>query len=263
MDSGVCAFLIIAGGVVFLIGGIIALVNIKNMKRRSRIMATPTSPIAQAAGNGPVEIKGRIVPGDQGVVQAPFSGRQGVWVKIQVQEYRSSGRSGYWATLLDEIDHRPFFVDDGSGQMARVEANGANVILDTHTVASSGMFSDAQPHIQAFLAQRGLSTTSWIGLNKRMRFSEQVLVPNGPLYALGPSRRDPGPPVHDGYRMSPGSQLVMYALHGDIGELILTDRTEEQLVSKLFWGFTGGLIAAGFGLMVTFGGLVSMFFVDD
>lgn len=264
MDSGVCAFLLIGGGVIFLIGAIIALVNIKNMKRRSRIIATPTSPIAQAAGNGPVEIKGRVVPGDQGVVMAPFSGRTGVWVKIQVQEYRSSGRSGYWATLLDELDHRPFYVDDASGQLARIDANGANVIVDTHTVASSGMFSDAQPHIQQFLASRGISTTSWIGMNKRMRFSEQVILPDGPIYAIGPSRREPGPPVNDGYRMVPGNQLVMYALGGDgPGELIVTNRTEEQLVSKLFWGFAGGLIAAGFGLFMAFGGFVSMFFVDD
>ncbi len=264
MDSGVCAFLIIGGGIVFLIGGIIALVNIKNMKRRARIIATPTSPIAQAHGNGPVEIKGRVVAGDQGVVMAPFSGRTGVWVKIQVQEYRSTGRSGYWASLLDELDQRPFYVDDRSGQLARVDANGANVIVDTVTIASSGMFSDAQPHIQAFLASRGISATSWIGTNKRMRFSEQVISPDEPIYTIGPSRREQGPPVSDGYRMVPGSQLVMYALGGDgPGELIVTNRTEEQITSKLLWGFAGGLIAAGFGLFITFGGLVSMFFVDE
>ncbi len=263
MDSGIPVFLFIAGGILFLIGGIVALVNIKNMKRRARIIRTPTSPIAQAGGNAAVEIKGRIVPGEQGVLMAPFSGRQGVWVKIVVQEYRSSGRSGYWATLIDELDQRPFFVADGSGQMARIDAHGANVIIDTLTVASAGMFSDAQPHVQAFVASRGLSTTSWLGLNKRMRFTEQVLMPDQPLYAIGPSRREPGPPVNDGYRMVPGSLLVMFAASGDEGELILTNRTEEQLVSKFFWTFTGGLIAAGFGLFMVFGGFVSLLFVDE
>jgi hypothetical protein len=263
MDSSIPTVLLIIGGILFVIGLIVALTNIKNMKRRGRIIRTPTSPVTQAPGNGPVEIKGRIVPGEQGVVLAPFSGRQGVWVKIGVSEYRSTGRSGYWATLVDETDFRPFFVDDGSGAMARVDPIGANVILDANTVASSGTFSDASPHVQGFLASRGLSTTNWLGFNKRMRFTEQVLLPGNPLYALGPSRREAGPPVNDGYRMVPGSQLVLFAMPGEVGELILTNKTEEQLVSKFFWTFTGGLIAAGLGTVMGLLGLVSLLFVDS
>lgn len=264
MDPGFAIFLTISGGVVFLIGAIVAATNIKNMKRRARILATPTSPIAQAPGNGPVEVKGRVVAGEQGVVQAPFSGRLGVWVRVLVEEYRSTGRSGYWAKLVDEVAFRPFFVDDGSGQMARIEPGGANVILDQKNVASSGMFNDASPAVQSFLASRGLSTTSFLGFNKRMRMSEQVISPEDPLYALGPSRRQAGPPVHDGYRMVPGSLLVMYPslAEGEGGELIITNKSEEQLVSKFFWTFTGGLVAAGVGALAAAVGLVGMLLSD-
>lgn len=247
-------FIVIAG-ILLVIGVIVTLTNLKNWKRRQRIIKTPTSPIIQAPGNGLVEIKGRIMPSEQGVLQTPFSGRQAVWCRITVQELRSSGRSSYWHTLLTEVDGRMFMVDDGSGQAARILPQGAEVILDAHNIASSGTFNDAAPHLEAFLQSRGLKSTSWLGFNKSMRYSEEVLGPGDNLYALGPSRRDPGPPVNDGYRMMPSSQLVMFHAMGPDGELLLTNKTEEQLTSKLATGFIVGLVMVAIGL---FGGLASV-----
>jgi hypothetical protein len=248
--------LFIIGGIALILGVIIILTQLKNVRRRRRIMATPTSPIAQAPGNGPVEVKGRIVPTEQGVVVAPFSGQQAVWVRITVQEYRQHGRSGSYVTILNETDFRPFAVDDGSGQLARVMPQGAHMILEARQVASSGTFNDASPHVAAFVASRGISTTSWLGFNKSMRYTEEVLVPGDNLYALGPSRRDPGPPVNDGYRMVPSSQLVMFAGMGEEHELILTNKSEEQLVGKLLHGLIGGILIGSIGLLLSMGGVV-------
>jgi len=247
---------VVLGGTLFVIGVIVTLVNLKNWKRRQRIIATPTSPVAQAPGNGLVEIKGRIAPSEQGLLQTPFSGRHAVWCRITVQELRSSGRNTYWHTILTEVDGRVFMVDDGSGQMGRVLPQGANVILDSHNIASSGTFNDAAPHLDAFLQSRGLKSTSWLGFNKSMRYSEEVLGPGDNLYALGPSRRDPGPPVHDGYRMVPGSMLVMFHGMGPEGELLLTNKTEDQLTSRLATGFIVGLVMTGLGILGSLVGLV-------
>ncbi|HVH47609.1 MAG TPA: hypothetical protein VM925_34975, partial [Labilithrix sp.] len=193
---------------------------------------------------------------EQGLLQAPFSGRHAVWCRITVQELRRSGKSSYWHTILTEVDGRLFLVDDGSGQLARVIPMGANVLLDKQNVASSGTFNDAAPHLEAFLQSRGLKSTSWIGFNKSMRYEEELLVPQDALYALGPSRREPGPPVHDGYRMVPGSQLVMFQGMGPDGELLLTNKTEAQLTSKLLTGFVVGLVLGGIGMLLAFGGLI-------
>src|SRR4051812_21378496 len=106
--------LLVIGGILFVIGLIATLSNLKNFKRRQRIIATPTTPIAHAPGNHLVEIKGRITPSEQGLLQTPFSGRHAVWCRITVQELRSSGRNTYWHTILNEVDARPFLVDDGS-----------------------------------------------------------------------------------------------------------------------------------------------------
>ncbi|MDB4943020.1 MAG: hypothetical protein JWP97_2554 [Labilithrix sp.] len=249
--------LFILGGVMFVIGVVLTLTNLKNWKRRQRILATPTSPIAQAPGNQLVEIKGRIVPSELGVIQTPFSGRLAVWTRVTVQELRSTGKSSYWHTLHTEADGRPFMIDDGSGQLARIMPAGANVVLERVNVASSGTFNDAQPHLEAFLAMRGLKSTSWLGFNKRMRYEEELLAPGDPVYALGPSRRDPGPPVNDGYRMVPGTQLVMFTGLGAEHELILTNKTEEQLTSKLLWGFVTGLVVTGISVLLGVAGLVT------
>src|SRR6185437_10922431 len=114
---------------------------------------------------------------EQGVLQAPFSGKYAVWCRITVEELRRQGKSSTWVTILKEVDQRPFMVDDGSGQMARIIPDGANVMLDAQKVASSGTFNDPSPHLAAFLQSRGLSTTSWLGFNKSMRYSEEVLMP--------------------------------------------------------------------------------------
>ncbi len=247
---------LIFSAVLLVVGMVISLAGLKNYRRRQRIIATPTSPIAQASGLGPVEIKGRIVPGEQGVLQTPFSGRHAVWCRITVLEHRSSGRNSYWATILKETDQREFFVDDGSGQMAKILPHGAEVILDAQQVGSSGTFNDASPHLAAFLASRGHSTQSFLGFNKSMRYTEEVLAPNDPLYALGPSRREAGPPVNDGYRMAPSSQLVLAAGQGDAHELILTNKSEEQLVSRLLWGMVGGLVITGIAVVLGLVGVV-------
>lgn len=241
---------LVIGGILFIIGLIVTLMNLKNFQRRKRIIATPTSPIAQAPGNGLVEIKGRIVASEQGLLQTPFSGRLAVWCRITVQELRRSGKNSYWHTLLTEVDARPFLVDDGSGQLARVLPMGANVMLDKHNIASSGTFNDAPPHLEAFLASRGHKSTGFFGFNKSMRYEEEVLSPEEALYSLGPSRRDAGPPVHDGYRMVPGSQLVMFHGTGPQGELLLTNKSEEQLTSKLLTGFVVGCVLGGIGTAV-------------
>jgi hypothetical protein len=239
--------LLIIGIGLFVVGAIVILANLGNMRRRRRILDTPTSPIAQASGHGPVEIKGRVSPSEQGVLLAPFSGRHAVWIRICVQEHRRRGKNSYWHTVLNETESRPFYVEDGSGQHARIIPDGSNVMLDRDHIASSGTFNDPPPHLQAFLQSRGLSPTSWLGFNKSLRYQEEVLCPGDSVFALGPSRREAGPPTPEGYRGAASTLLVLFAGPGDAGELILTNKSEDQIVSKLFWGFVFGVIATALG----------------
>ncbi len=62
-------FFLLLGIFLFLIGTFGVLSNLKNVARRKRVRAIPTSPISQAAG-GLVEIKGHVVPGEKGLAEA-------------------------------------------------------------------------------------------------------------------------------------------------------------------------------------------------
>jgi hypothetical protein len=236
----------------FLTGVVIALSNLNNLARRKRILATPTSPVRQAMG-GLVEIKGHIAPSEDGLVMAPFSGREVVWARVTVERI-TGGTGSSSSVVLSKVDSRPFFVDDDSGEVARILPQGANVVVDK-AVVSSG-FRQPPPHIEDFMRARSLSTTDFFGGRKTMSYIEELLAPGDVLYAHGPSRRDPGPPVSDGTGVAPSSQLVMYADPGAHGELILTNKAEEQLVSRLGRGFVLGLICTGVGALAFLVGVV-------
>jgi hypothetical protein len=250
-------FLLFLGAGLVLVGMILVLSNLRNVARRKRILAMATSPISQAMG-GPVEIKGNIVPSEKGLVEAPLSGRQAVWTRVTVEQYRSGsdGNPGGSSIVLNEVNGRPFFVDDNSGEVACINPDGANVVLDQQSIGNSGQFHDPPPGFEEFLSMRGLSSKGFFGFNKTMSFYEELFTPGDALYARGPSRREQGMPNSEGSGTAPLGQLVMYASTGAGGELILTNKTEKQLASRLLRNFLIGITCTIVGAFVVTGVIV-------
>jgi hypothetical protein len=245
--SGLVDVLLFLAFALLILGTITVLSNLNNLARRRRILATPTSPVRQAMG-GLVEIEGHIAPSDEGLVVAPFSGREVVWARVTVTHIKGGGQSGpSYSVVLSEVHSPPFFVDDDSGEVARILPQGANVVVDKAVVSQGSR--RPPPHIEDFLRARDIKSTDFFGQRKTMSYEEELLAPGDVLYARGPSRRDPGPPVSDGTGLAPPSQLVMYADPGAHGELILTNKAKEQLASRLRRGFVLGLIYMGAGAL--------------
>lgn len=227
------------------IGIIIIASSAGDWRRRQRILATPTTPISQCTGDSVVEIKGKVVASEQGSFTTPFSGRNAVFCRITVQERRRRGKNTYWHTIIEEIDARDFYVEDGSGQQARVAPRGAKCVLDKQSVASSGLFNDPPPQLVAFLGSRGITSETWLGTNKSMQYLEEVLAPGDSLYAIGPSHREAGPPQPDAYRNVPASRLVMSGMGEGAMELLISNKSEEDLVKNLGMGMTIGFVLIG------------------
>jgi hypothetical protein len=248
--------LVILGGFMSLVGVLSMARGREDLARRRRILSTPTSRITEAQG-GLVEIAGRLVVGEKGTLTAPFSGRQAVFVRVLVEEYRQRGKSGTWVTVFSESMSREFYVEDGSGERARIDPTGARFVLDRQKIASSGTFRDPPPALAEFLAQHGLESTSWLGFNKSMRYEEELVAVGDTVYALGPSRREAGPPALDGYRTGATTQVVLASMGTGDGELLVSNKAEKELVSKMLRVFVVGAVVAALGLAVVAAGLLA------
>ena len=88
---------------------------------------------------GPVEIKANIVPIEKGLVRGtPKAAARGAWMRVTVEQYRSGsdGNPGGSSIILNEVNGRPFFVDDNSGEVARIIPDDANVVLIKKSIGS-------------------------------------------------------------------------------------------------------------------------------
>jgi hypothetical protein len=243
-----------------LLAGVVGLHSERaNRERRDRMMSTPASTIAQALGDDRVEIRGRIVPSEHGVFTAPFSNQQVVWVRVTVKRWQDHKNGGFFVTLLQMSDARPFLLDDGSGQRARILPDRAHTNIDE---ARSRKFNSVTPLFESFLkAQQEDGET--FRLNKTVQYTEEVLLPGEELLAVGASRREPGPPVNDGYRMSSTSQLVLFHGGETVDELVLSNEPQEHFISTLEAGSAGHKVWLVLGVLTLLvsvvGGLTTIF----
>ena len=215
------------GGIVLaLLGFVIWRLFRPTQRLRRRVQQTPTAKIAQARGEGPVEIYGKIVSCEQGVLEAPFSGRSCVLAYTVVERRRDSApRHTTWDIVAEETIGVEFLVDDGSGEQARVIPKDANILWRS-TAETAGAITSPSRAQTAFLERHEVSDQG-----HRMRFRECVLCADESIYALGPSFRENGGP------------LLLTSVGGD-GEqrLVLTNRTEAELTSFLLWPSLIGIV---------------------
>jgi hypothetical protein len=68
--------------------------------------------------------------------------------------------------------------------------------------------------------------------------------------------REPGLPASEGSGMAAPGQLVVYADPGAHGELILTNKAEKQLASRLARSFVYGLVCVGAGALLFAGAVI-------
>ena len=107
-------------------------------------------------------------------LKAPLSKRDCVYYHVIVQEYRSGGKSGHWYTIIDDVGAGDIVMTDGR-HYAVVEVTRAKAYIVTDQNYSSGMFNDATPELEEFLAKHGYDSTTFLGFNRKLRYLEGVL----------------------------------------------------------------------------------------
>ena len=208
------AFLGVIGAVVFLGWYFSADMRIKRALRQ-----VPATPIGRVRPGERVRVTGTIV--EEGLrLRAPFSDRPCAWYRVKVEEYRKSGKSGHWRTLVEEEKHTDFLLGDPTG-MAYVRMVAPRVAGLQDVRSRSGTFDDAT-HVEAgFLSRHGMNSTGLFGFNRTLRYSEAVFELGEDVTVLGRVASDDGrSPTFSGKGLSAGA--VVLEPDAELG-LLLTD----------------------------------------
>jgi len=97
-------------------GGYLIRKGFARWRQRQLIQNTPTEQ-AQSLSIGPSEITGRAVTADGEPFEAPFSDEKCVLACYEIKEYDTSGDNNSWKTVEEETLFKPFYVDDGTGEV--------------------------------------------------------------------------------------------------------------------------------------------------
>ena len=160
--------------------------KVKRALRKAPLATTRTFPVDTVA-----TVQGTVCQLDGAPLIAPLSGRPCAYYEAIVEEYRSSGKRGSWYPIIREHLGQDFLLDDGQGT-ARVVMEHASVSLVKDAHFRSGMFEDATPALDEFLARHGRQSQGWL-FNKNLRYREGVLE-NGELVAVcGAGAHEPDP----------------------------------------------------------------------
>ncbi len=158
---------------------------------RRAMKAVPLSTVAGATEGARVRIVGRVVQRDH-VLDAPLSQRRCVAFRVLVETRRQSGKSSHWVKTIDEHSEVDFILEDETGR-ARVEAPGGEFLIVLDHSESSGFLNDATPELEEFLTARGHTSTSFIGMNKTMRYREGALELGEQIAVVGLARWEDDP----------------------------------------------------------------------
>ncbi len=201
-----------------LLVGLALIYEVRPARRRRKRLASVSRPSIRDALPGLAEIQGQVRPSEQGLLTAPCSGRSAVWARVVA--YSVSDET--LVRVLDQTAGRAFFIDDGSGQTARILPDRAHVdlgptrgLLALKDLESRGTrYDDFSPGLRAFLRSRGRSED---GL-RDVVVDEVLLQPGETVVAVGTVQRGPAT-AESGYRSVSG--VVMAAGEGESGELVL------------------------------------------
>jgi hypothetical protein len=104
---------------VTVVGGVwLIRVGFRRRKQRALMEDTPTEQV-QSLSIGPSEIKGKAVTAELEPGPAPFSNEKSVVAKYEIREYDddSDDDGGSWQTIEEDVLHKPFYLDDGTGSV--------------------------------------------------------------------------------------------------------------------------------------------------
>lgn len=205
---------------------------------------TPTEKVRSAAV-GRTELTGTATPIDGiGTIDQPFTDGECLVATYEIEEWKEDndddGNDGHWSSVDSGTLVTPFEVDDGTGSM-RVEPEEDatfDISSENRTRFHVGANRTPPDEVVQFFERRYDDEDGLLGRlldwdpsvrgSEKRRYTQEVIPPGERVYLLGGAR-----PTDD----ASGSNADRLVLGRDGGsdEFIVSDRSEEELVSNYRW----------------------------
>jgi len=210
--------------------------GLSSLRLKRLIENTPTSKV-RAAAIGLVEVCGEAEP-CAGKLSSPFSGKDCVYYKYTIEEYRRSGKHSRWITVKSDDSRMRFYVKDDTG-MILVNPDEATIDIPVDNEFKSGSGNDPPAKVLEFLSASGINHEGFFGWNKTMRFREYFIAPGDTVYVMGTADMD----LRRKNSENGSDNLVIHkGVHNKT--FYISDQQEKQVLSdlngKVFWGVYGG-----------------------
>ena len=151
---------------------------------RKRVLEDTPTALVRSAHQGYVELQGHSELMDGVPIVAPLSARPCVWYQYRVEERqrRHSGTSNRseWRTIEKGTSDSLFYLVDSTGRCA-VDPEGANVTPSARDV----WYGNTRHPGRVVQSEGWLRVTGLNQIGRRYRYTESVILPGDPLYALG------------------------------------------------------------------------------
>jgi len=217
-----------------------------DLRRRKRLVATPTTRIADATGRGVVELCGRVVADPtQETLRTPFTNKPSVWQRVSLEYLFGSEEQRSWVHLAAQVTARNFLLDDGSGEQARIVLEGdgeLDVDINADLVKELARDEEHPPVVREFIEAVNVHARG-----HSLRFYESPICEGDTLVVIGPSTRERV--VSEGYR-DEVTRLVLSPGKGVEDALFLTKTTERARLAESRWFKILGVVLAILGVAV-------------
>lgn len=239
--------LVLVGIALSFAGGILRYVKRERLAERSTIMSAPTTRIADAPGTMAIEIQGRTAVSEQGTLPSPLTGNLVLAYEIRISALEANGSL---REIHVEADSRELYVDDDSGQRARLFPRNALLNTDSQIIAT-----DSEIHDGGSSSDRVVTDTmrEWVGKKtgqspERIQLEECLLHADQQIYALGPSMRVP---TSD----EPGGELALLSRGGERLRISLCSEKDRIVDTKAT--IVGIWVLLGTGALLTLAGVAT------
>ena len=172
---------------VIALGCVALLVTAVKFHRQYRFMTATATSRVRSAAQGYVELKGlgEWLKGD--LIKSPFSASRCIWYHCRTEKKKKSGRKISWINISDEVSDELFCLVDETGTCI-IDPEGAHVLEESKDIWYGSIENDC------YHKPRAKNPLWSIFQTGDYRFSERLIRPATPIYAIGEFRsHDPIP----------------------------------------------------------------------